>query len=126
MIGHVIEAALPFFREFAESLMTDTCDIDRLTTTWDEAEQQSETTWASVHSDVPCHIEEPQVTAATIVTGEGVTLETPLVRIPHTYAGILPDDRVTVEGRPVMWVTRAAHDDSTHPVEMLLACRWTR
>jgi hypothetical protein len=126
MIGDVIAATLPLLRASAESLMTDTCTIDRLTTVWDEAEQRSETTWADVHEDVPCHVEEPAVTSAVILTGEALTLETPLVRVPYTVTGVEPDDRVTVAGGPVMFVTRAAHDDSTHPVEMLLACRWTR
>ena len=126
MIGDVITAALPLMRAHAESLMTDTCTIDRATTAWNEATQRSETVWTPVHTDVPCHVEEPEVTSATIVTGEGVTLETPLVRLPNTYDGILPDDRVSITGRDPMFVTRAAHDDGTHPVEMLLACRWTR
>jgi hypothetical protein len=126
MIGHVVTAVLPMLRANAESLMTDVCTIARLTTVWDEALQKSVTTFAPVHADVPCHIEEPSVTSASILTEEAVTLETPLIRIPHTFTGIEPDDRVSVAGREPMWVTRAAHDDSTHPVEMLLACRWTR
>lgn len=126
MIGSAITAALPLLRAHAESLMTDTCTIHRQTTAWDEAQQKSVTTWAVVHADVPCHIEEPSVTMRSVQTEEPVTLETPLVRVPHTFDGIHPDDRVTVAGREVMWVTRAAHDDGTHPVEMLLACRWSR
>jgi hypothetical protein len=126
MIGDVIAATLPLLRANAESLMTDTCTIERLTTTWNEALQKSETTWAPVHEDVPCHVEEPAVTSAVILTGEALTLETPLVRVPYTVTGVESDDRVTVAGGLVMFVTRAAHDDSTHPVEMLLSCRWTR
>jgi hypothetical protein len=126
MIGQVIQRALPLLRANAESLMTDLCDIERLTTAWDEEEQKSVTTWEPVHEDVPCHVEEPSVNTAVILTGEALTLETPLVKIPHTFDGIEPDDRVSVVGHEPMFVTRAAHDDSTHPVEMLLACRWTR
>ena len=126
MIGNVIAAALPLFRANARSLMTDLCDIDRLTTSWDEAQQKSVTTWESVHADVPCHVEEPTVNTASLLTQEAVTLETPLVRIPHTFDGIEPDDRVSVVGHEPMFVTRAAHDDSTHPVEMLISCRWAR
>lgn len=126
MIGSAVAAALPLMREHAESLMTDVCSIERLTTTWDEVNQKSVTTWATVHADVPCHVEEPAVTMATLVTDEAVTLETPLAKIPHTFTGILPDDRVSVAGREPMFVTRAAHDDLTHPVEMVLSCRWTR
>jgi hypothetical protein len=126
MIGPAIVAALPLMRANAQSLMTDVCTIARLTTVWDEVEQKSVTTFAPVHEGVPCHIEEPSVTSASIMTEEAVTLETPLVRIPHTFTGIEPDDRVSITGRDPMFVTRAAHDDGTHPVEMLLACRWTR
>jgi hypothetical protein len=126
MIGDVITAALPMLRAHAESLMTDTCTIERLTTVWDEADQRSETTWAAVHTDVPCHVEEPSVTRRSVLTEEPVTLETPLLSLPWTYDDVQPDDRVTMAGRDVMWVTRAAHDDSTHPVEYLVQCRWSR
>ena len=126
MIGDVIAAALPLLRASAESLMTDTCTIERLTQSWDEAQQKTVTTWAPVHADVPCHIEEPAITGAVLVTDESVTLETPLVRVPVTFDGVQPDDRVTVAGRESLWVTRAAFDDATHPVEYLLQCRWTR
>lgn len=126
MIGPVVEAALPIFREQAESLMTDTCTIERLTTTWDEDAQKSVTDWATVHADVPCHLEEPSANTRTLVTGDVVTLEEPLVKVPWTYTGVQPDDRVTVAGRAPIWVTRAAHDDSTHPVEYLIQCRWSR
>ena len=62
MIGHDVAAALPELRAQAESLMTATCDIDRLTTTWNEALQKSVTTWASVYADVPCALVAPPVT----------------------------------------------------------------
>lgn len=126
MIGAVIAATLPLLRANAESLMTDACDIERLTTTWNEADQKSVTSWAPVYDGVPCHIEEPSVTSASILTDEAVTLEAPLVRVPYTFVGVEPDDRVSVANREPMFVTRAAHEDSTHPVEMLLQCRWTR
>jgi hypothetical protein len=126
MIGPVVAATLPLLRAHAQSLMTDVCTIERQSSSWDEAQQKTVTTWAPVHVDAPCHIEEPSVTMPSIVTEEAVTLETPLVKVPYTFVGIRPDDRVSVAGRDAMWVTRAAHDDSTHPVEMLLACRWAR
>lgn len=125
MIGPAITAALPLLRAQAESLMTDTCDIDRLTTAWDEDEQASVTTWASVHAGVSCHVEEPAATAG-LVTGESASLESPVVKVAHDVVGIKPDDRVTVAGGPVLWVTRATPDDFTHPVELLIQCRWVR
>ncbi|MFN2344755.1 MAG: DUF6093 family protein [Dermatophilaceae bacterium] len=125
MIGDVITAALPLLRANALSLMTDTCNIDRLTTTWDEALQKSVTDWTTVHAAIPCHLEEPTANAQSIVTGETVTLENPLVKTAHTINDVQPNDRVTV-GVLVLWVTRAAHDDSTHPVEYLIQCRWSR
>jgi hypothetical protein len=126
MIGPVIVAALPLLRANAESLMTDTCDIERLTTVWDEEEQTSVTTWAPVHTDTPCHVESPPVTVQSLLTEELVSAETPVVKVSYLLDGIEPDDRVTVAGGDVMWVTSAAPDDSTHPVEMVIQCRWTR
>lgn len=127
MIGDVITAALPLMREHAESLMTDVCSIDRQNgTTWDEVEQKSVPVWESVAAHVPCHVEESAATSPTIVTGETASLESPVVKVAHDVTGIEPDDRVTVVGGPVLWVTRAAPDDFTHPVEVLIQCRWVR
>lgn len=126
MIGAAITAALPLLRAQAQSLMTDTCTISRQTTAWDEGEQKSVTTWTTVHADVPCHIEEPSVTQRSMQTEEPVTLEHPLVKTAHTVSGVQPDDRVVIAGRDPLWVTRAAHDDSTHPVELLIQCRWAQ
>lgn len=126
MIGDVITATLPLMRSHAESLMTDACDVDRLTTVWNEESQKSVTTWATVYAAVPCHVEEPSVASRSLQTDEAVTLAAPLVKLPYTFDGVQPDDRVTVTGLDPVWVTHAAHDDSTHPVEMLLQCRRTR
>lgn len=126
MIGDVITAALPLLRANAESLHTDTCTIARLTTTWDEAQQKSVTTYAAVHADVPCHVESPVVTAQTLLTEETVAAEAPVVKASHLLTDIEPDDRVTLADGTVMWVTRAAADDLTHPVEMVIQCRWSR
>lgn len=126
MIGTAITAALPFMRAQADSLKTSVCDIDRPgEPEWDEAEQKSVTPFTPVHASVPCHLEEPTATTAQILTGEAVTLENPIVKVPITYTDVRPDDRVTV-GDLVLWVTRAAFDDSTHPVEYLIQCRWSR
>lgn len=127
MIGAAISAALPLLRANAESLMTDRCTIDRQDgTTWDEDDQASVPVWVSVAADVPCHVEEPAATSPTLVTGEAATLEAPVVKVAHDVTGVEPDDRVTVVGGPVLWVTRAAPDDFTHPVEVLIQCRWVR
>lgn len=126
MIGDVVAAALPTMRAHAASLRTSTCTIERQATVWDEAQQKSVTTWVAVHADLPCHVEEPAATSRSLLTEQTVTLETPLVSVAHDVTGIKPDDRVTVTGVGVMWVTRAAHDDSTHPVELLIQCRWSR
>lgn len=125
MIGDVITATLPWLRANAESLMTDVCDIERLSTVWDEDEQKSVTTWAVVHASVPCHVEEVPVASRVMLADEAVTPETPLVKVPVTVTGVEPDDRVTV-GASVLWVTACSFDDTTHPVEMLLQCRRTR
>lgn len=125
-IGAVVAATLPLMRANAESLMTDVCTIERADSVWDETLQRTVTTWTPVYADVPCHIEEPSVTMRSVLTEEPVTLEAPLVKVPHTFADVQPDDRVSVAGRDPLWVTRAAHDDFTHPVEMLLQCRWAR
>lgn len=126
MIGEAITAALPLMRAHAASLRSSVCSIDRLVSTWDEAEQETVTTWTSVHVGIPCHVEEPAATSPTLVTGEAATLEAPVVKVAHDVTGVEPDDRVTVVGGPVLWVTRAAPDDFTHPVEVLIQCRWVR
>lgn len=125
MIGDVITATLPWLRANAESLMTDTCDIDRQVTTWDESLQKSVTTWTAVHADVPCHMEETAAAARALLSEEVVTPDVPLLRIPVAFTGVEPDDRVTVGGA-VLWVTACAPDDSTHPVELLMQCRRLR
>lgn len=127
MIGEAITAALPLMRAHAASLRSSVCSIDRQNgTTWDEVEQKSVPNWVSVATDVPCHVEEPAATSPTLITGESATLEAPVVKVAHDVTGVEPDDRVTVGGGPVLWVTRAAPDDFTHPVEVLIQCRWVR
>ena len=123
MIGDVIAAALPLLRANAASLRTDVCTVERLTTAWDEAQQKTVTAWAPVQTAIPCHLEEPSASSRSLLTDEAVTLESPVVKVAHDVTGILPDDRVTVTGRAPLWVTQVAHDDSTHPVELLIQCR---
>ena len=121
MIGPVVAATLPLMRAHAQSLMTDTGTIERLTSGWDEALQKTVTTWATVHAGIPCHVEEPAASSRSLLTDEAVTLEAPLVKVAHDVAGV-----VTIAGRDPMWVTRAAHDDPSHPVELLILCRWAK
>lgn len=127
MIGRSISAALPMFRAHAESLMTDSCVIERETSTWVEAAQEHVTTWAKVHPDLPslpCHVEVAPQSSRVQVTGQDVTPETPLVKVPWNTAGVEPDDRVTIAGDSApVWVTHVTQDDPTHPVELLLQCR---
>ena len=126
MIGPVITATLPLMRAHATSLRSSVCSIDRLVSVWDEAEQETVTTWDSVRAGIPCHVEEPSTASPSIVTGEAGLIEAPVVKGVHDVTGVEPDDRVTVVGGPVLWVTRAAPDDFTHPVEVLIQCRWVR
>ena len=126
MIGDVITAALPILRANAESLMTDTCTIDRETSSWDEDEQETVTTWEAVVT-TPCHFDPSGAAAQAVISAEAGSLENPVVTVPHTVTGIQPDDRVTVAGQPApLWVTRAAPEDATHPVEVVIQCRWVR
>ena len=124
MIGHDVAAALPELRAQAESLMADVCDIDRLTTGWDEALQKSVTTWATVHADIPCAFVIPPATSRGLLTDEAVTPETPVVKVSVDIDGILPDDRVTVAGRGVVWVTHVP--TRTNRVQRRLVCRWAK
>ena len=126
MIGDVIAATLPLLRANAESLMTDTCTIDRQSgTTWSEAEQKSVPVWTVVAADVPCHIDEASTESRALLTDELITPERPLIKIPVTVSGVQPDDRITI-GSDVVWVTQVAPDDTTHPVELLVQCRRSR
>ena len=116
MIGAAIAAALPILRAQAESLMTDLCTIER----------HDGTSWSTVHADLQCHLEEPSTTSRSLLTDEAVTPETPVLKVPATVVDVEPDDRVTIAGRAHLWVSRAAPDDSTTPVETLIQCRWSR
>ena len=125
MIGDAIAAALPTMRAHAESLMVDTCTIERAVSTWGEGDQKTVTTWAPIHENIPCHLTGTGGPRA-MMTGETVTPETPVVKLPYTVDGIKPDDRVTIARTPevVAWVS--SDDTDTHPVERVLRCRWTR
>ena len=72
MIGHDIAAALPELRAQAESLMVNVCDIHRASAGWDEANQETTVTWASVHAGVPCTLLPPSQSDREIITDEGV------------------------------------------------------
>jgi hypothetical protein len=124
VLGHDIVAALPELRAQAESLMVDRCDIHRATTAWDEALQKSVATWAPVHLDVPCALDIPPATARALVTDESVTPEAPVVKVSVDLAGIEPDDRVTIVGVGVAWVTHVP--TRSNQVQRRLDCRWTR
>ncbi|GGL27649.1 hypothetical protein H9L10_03550 [Phycicoccus endophyticus] len=126
MIGEAIAAALPLMREQAASLRTDTCTIERQSSKWDAENRKTAAVWTPIHTDVPCHVEDSPGTSRSLATDERVTPGTPLVAVDWTFTDIQPDDRVTVPGHDPMWVTSAAHDDATHPVETLIQCRRTR
>lgn len=133
MIGDALTAALPMMRAQAESLMTDTCRVDRLAQVWSEDEQATVATWTLVASS-PCHFDTEPATARSLATDEVVSQRSPSVRLPHTVVGIEPDDRVTVTAvgphsdlahlGAVAWVTSVATD--SHPVERVVECRWVK
>lgn len=104
--------------------MVETCDIERATTGWDEGLQKTVTTWAPIHLGVPCALDIPPVTSRSLVTDEAVTAEGPVVKIPVAFDGIEPDDRVTVTGYGVAWVTHVPV--RSFQVQRRLECRWTR
>lgn len=124
MIGHDIAAALPELRAQAESLMSDCCSIDRAASVWDEVAQKSVTTWTPVHAGVPCRLSRPPAASRSLLTGEAVTAEAPIVKVPWTCEGIEPDDRVTLCDGRVAWVSQVpVYDDQ---VQRRLVCRWVR
>lgn len=124
MIGHDIAAALPELRAQAESLHVEVCSIDRETTTWSEAEQKSVTVWTSIHADLPCAVDIPPARSRVLVADEAATPEQPVVKVAHDVEGIEPDDRVTVAGYGVMWVTHVPL--RSHQVQRRIECRWQR
>lgn len=124
MIVDDVDAALPELRAQAESLMTSRCDIERATTGWSEVEKKSLTVWDPVALDVPCALDVPPAGARALLTGEAVTPEAPVVKIPVDVEGVRPDDRVTIDGELVAWVTHVPQ--RTRPVQQRLACRWVR
>jgi hypothetical protein len=124
MIGEDVAAALPELRAQAESLMTDSCDIHRLTSTWSEVLQKTVTSWAPVHLAAPCAFVTPPASARALLTGEAVTPEFPVVKVSVSVTGIEPDDRVTVASGAVVWVTHIP--ERTNQVQRRLECRWVR
>lgn len=124
MIGQDVAAALPELRAQAESLMADVCDIERQSSAWSEVEQKTVTTWVPVHLDVPCALDVPPVSARVLLTDEAVTPERPVVKIPVGLSGIEPNDRVTIAGVGVVWVTHVPQ--RTNQVQVRLECRWSR
>ncbi len=111
-------------RAEAESLMTETCDIERQTSAWDEGAQETVTTWAPVHMDVPCNFVSPPSTSRDLLTGEIVTVDHPRVKVSVALTGIEPDDRITVASYGVVWVTHVPV--RTNQVQRRLECRWVR
>ena len=111
-------------RRWAESLMADVCDIDRLTTAWDEDEQAPVAPYAPVHAAIPCAFVTPPATSRGLLTDEAVTPETPVIKVSVDTDGILPDDRVTVAGMGVVWVTHVP--TRTNQVQRRLVCRWAK
>ena len=124
MIGEAVASALPTLRAHAESLMVETCTIDRATTAWDEGAQASVTTWTTVHASVPCALAMPPQSSRTMVADEAATVDRPVVKVPVSFGGIEPDDRVTVAGVGVLWVTHIPR--RSHQVQRRLECRWVR
>lgn len=134
MIGPSLTSSLRNLRAQARSTMVDTCTIARLTTYWDEERQETVTDFLPIHENVPCTIDMPPVTTRTLVTDETVTPGQPLVKIPVTYLGIEPDDRVQITAisptsdpemlGAFMWVT---HNRSrSTAVSRRLECRWIK
>ena len=124
MIGDIITAALPLLRAQAESLMTDTCTIERLTSGWDEAQQKTVTTWSLVFTG-PCYMSAPAAAARSLLpSGDVASQDFPEVRTLHDAAGIEPDDRVTHSSGAVMWVVDVVPDP--YPVETVIRCRWVK
>lgn len=122
MFGADVDDALPELRAHAESLMVARCDIHRHVTTWNEATQKSVTSWTPVHLNVPCAFVTPPARTVTTVTDQSVTVEGPQVKIPVEFIGIKRDDRVTVTGFGVVWVTHVPQ--RTQQVQRRLECRW--
>lgn len=133
-IGHIVAAAVPIMRAHAESLMLDRCRIDRAASSFDEAQQKTVTTWASVHVNVPCMVDDEPAPARLLVTDQAASPDGPDLYVPVAVTGIKPDDRVTItaigpETDPallgaVLWVT--SDDTQSHAVERHLTCRRVR
>lgn len=123
-VGAGIEAMLPALRAQAESTHIDSCTIDRLTSEWDEAQQRSVTTWATIHAAIPCALTDPSASDRVLVTDEVTTRVDPLVKVAHDVEGIEPDDRVTLASGPVVYVTDVPV--RTNQVQRRLKCRWVK
>lgn len=124
MIGGDIAAALPELRAQAESLMVETCDIDRLTSAWSEVEQKTVTVVTPIHVGIPCALDIPPVTSRSLVTDQAATSEAPQVKVSVGILGVQPDDRVTIAGVGVVWVTHVPI--RSNQVQRRVECRWVQ
>lgn len=116
--------SLAELRARAEADLVDRCTIERPTTAWDPGTKKSRTMWELVHAAVPCTFDEAPVTARELLTDEAVTPSNPVVTIPASLTGIEPNDRVTVAGVGIVWVTHAP--TGTEQVLRPLQCRWAK
>lgn len=125
MIGSDLTQDIAELRAEAESLHVDRCDIERPgDPVWDDEAQESVTPFTPVHIAVPCALDTRPVSSRTTVTDETVTAETPRVKVSVALTGIEPDDRVTIAGIGVLWVTHAPV--RSNQVQRRLECRWSR
>lgn len=124
MHADVIASRIERHRAGAESLMTDSCDIHRLTSEWNEEQHKTVTTWTLVNGDVPCVLDDPPAPVRALVTDEVSTPAQPVVKVPVSCEGVEPDDRVTLASGPVVWVTDAPV--RTYQVQRRLQCRWVK
>ena len=130
------DATLVQARAILEASLTDRCKVDRPADTWNEATQQTVTTYTPVASGIPCRLVDATSQGRVsqgrvIVTGETVTPVAPLLRCPVTLTGVLPDDRVTITTSAdpelvdvELWVTNPKA--RTLATSRTMECRWER
>ncbi|WP_347042023.1 DUF6093 family protein [Brachybacterium nesterenkovii] len=111
------------------ALMPDTVTVERKTSTWDESQRRTVTTWETVYPVGPGRIAIQQAAVQVTASGEVTTIQPVMVTIPHGYTPA-QGDRVTVtDPRPGVpervWV-ESVETPGIHATACRMACGVTQ
>jgi hypothetical protein len=95
-----IDAALPFLRQQAESMMTDTCTVKRATgeTEPDPVTYEEVPTYTVIHTGLKCKVKAGATQANAVqIPGQTIVLSGMELHVPISTVGVLTNDLVTID-----------------------------